>query len=227
MAKHKFIAGVKLLKEGVKPYIEDKVCIWAFILLSAILLAFLPLFYFKGLLLIEEKMLFWLFAATSQSMAALFAIVGMFAVFRYQDIQNRLRNRIDALKEKFQSGNWRSFFGAYMESRGWDDSEIVYKAKEKLREKEEESTHRIYNNLEHDIIEIESHENTRNFVRIYAKIPMISILITFMISIFSLPFTVFLSGKCIGLGILIVIFELITFSMISIFKYFMISVPSR
>jgi len=220
MAKHKFI-------EGIEPYVKDKVCIWTFILLSAILLVFLPLFYFKDLLLIEEKMLFWLFAATSQSMAALFAIVGMFAVFRYQDIQNRLRNKKDVLKEKFQSDLWRNFFGAYTESRCWDDSEIVYKAKELLKEKEGESPHRIYNNLDVDIKIIESHENARNYVRVYAKIPMISILITFMISIFSLPFTAFLSEDCFGLVILILILELITFSMISIFKYFMISVPSR
>lgn len=201
MEKHKFIEGIEL-------YIKDKVCIWTFIILSAILLVFLPLFYFKDLLLIEEKMLFWLFAATSQSMAALFAIVGMFAVFRYQDIQNRLRNRIDVLKEKFQSDPWLNFFGGPIESRCWNDSEVVYKAKEKLDEREEQSPHIIYNNLEVDIKEIESHKEVRDYVRVYAKIPMISILITFMISIFSLPFTAFLSGKCIGLGILIVIFEL-------------------
>ncbi len=226
MAKHKFIEGVKLLKEGVKPYIKDKFCKWTFIILSAILLVFLPLLYFKDLLLIEEKMLFWLFAATSQSMAALFAIVGMFAVFRYQDLQNRLRNLIDVLKYKFQSGSLKSFFGN-TESLSWSDSEIVHKAKEKLDERKEESTHRIINNLELDIMEIESHKEVRNNVRVHAKIPMISILITFMISIFSLPFTAFLSWNCLGLVILIFIFELITFSMISIFKYFMISVPPR
>lgn len=220
MAKHKFIEGIEL-------YLKDKVCIWTFIILSAIILGFLPLLYLKGLLIIEEKMLFWLFAATSQSMAALFAIVGMFAVFRYQDIQNRLRNRIDVLKEKFQSDQWINFFGGPIESRCWNDSEVVYKAKEKLDERKEESPHIVYNNLEVDIMEIESHKDVRDYVRVYAKIPMISILITFMISIFSLPFTAFLSEDCFGLVILILILDLISFSMINIFKYFMISVPPR
>jgi uncharacterized integral membrane protein len=96
--------GKSKFKEGIRLYARDKVCGWTFIIVSAILIVFLPLFYFTNLLLIEEKMLFWLFSATSQSMAALFAIVGMFSVFRYQDIQNRLRNKIDVLKEKFQSG---------------------------------------------------------------------------------------------------------------------------
>jgi len=175
--------------EGIKPYLRDKVCRWTFIIVSAIILFFLPVLYFTGHLITEEKMLFWLFAATSQSMAALFAIVGMFAVFRYNDIQNRLRNKIDILKEKFQSGAWKAFFG-YTESYCWDDSEIVARAREKLREKEDESPHVIYNNLDVDTLIIESHMGTRDYIRFIASVPMISILLTFMISIFSLPFTV-------------------------------------
>lgn len=171
-------------------------------------------------------MLFWLFAATSQSMAALFAIVGMFAVFRYQDIQTRLRREIDVLKSKFKTHDWTRFFGI-TDADCWEDSTFVARAKQKLDEKREESSHIIYNNLDVDIKIIESHEETRNFIRVIAKIPMISILITFMISIFSLPFTSSLSKSYLGLGILISMLLLIIFSMISIFKYFMISVPPR
>lgn len=219
MGKYKF-------KEGIKPYLKDNVCKWTFIIISVILLVFLPLFYLTSLLIIEEKMFFWLFAATSQSMAALFAIVGMFAVFRYQDIQTRLRREIDVLKAKFKSEGWILFFGI-TNADCWEDSTFVARAKEKLDEKREESSHRIYNNLDVDIKIIESHEETRNYIRVIAKIPMISILITFMISIFSLPFTGCLSKNYLGLGILIVILVLIAFSMISILKYFMISVPPR
>lgn len=224
--KKKGRIGKNKFKEGIKPYLKDKVCKRTFIIVLAIILIFLPLLYFTGHLIIEEKMLFWLFAATSQSMAALFAIVGMFAVFRYQDIQNRLRNKIDVLKEKFQSGAWNAFFG-YTETYSWDDSEIIDRAKEKLREKEDEEPHVILNNLDVDITIIESHMIVRDFIRVIASIPMISILLTFMISIFSLPFTVCLSENCLGLVILIVILVLITSSMISVFKYFMISVPPR
>lgn len=213
-------------KEGIRPYLDDKVCKRAFIIVSAILLIFLPLFYFTDHLIIEEKMLFWLFAATSQSMAALFAIVGMFAVFRYQDIQNRLRNKIDVLKSRFKSDDWIRFFGI-TDPDCWDDSMIIDKAKEKLKEKESESSHMFYNNLEVDILVIKSNMETRNYIRIIAGIPMISILMTFIMSIFSLPFTVCLSENCLGLVILILILLLITSSMISVFKYFMISVPPR
>lgn len=213
-------------KEGIMPYLKDKVCKWTFIIVSAIMLIFLPLLYFTGHLIIEEKMLFWLFAATSQSMAALFAIVGMFAVFRYNDIQNRLRNKIDVLKNRFKSEDWIHFFGR-TDADCWDDSEIVDRAREKLREKEDEDPHVIYNNLDVDTLIIESHMGTRDYIRVYAGIPMISILLTFMISIFSLPFTVCLSKNCQGLVILIVVLVLITSSMISVFKYFMISVPPR
>ncbi|MCK4822999.1 hypothetical protein KA005_44975 [bacterium] len=213
-------------KEGIKPYVKDKVCKRAFIIVSAIILIFLPLLYFTGHLMIEEKMLFWLFAATSQSMAALFAIVGMFAVFRYQDIQNRLRNLIDVLKSRFKSHGWIRFFGE-TDPDCWDDSIIVDKAKEKLKEKETADPHVIYNNLDVDTLIIESNMETRNYIRVIAGIPMISILLTFMISIFSLPFTLCLSENCLGLVILIIILLLITSSMISVFKYFMISVPPR
>lgn len=210
--------------EGIKPYLRDKVCRWTFIIVSAIILIFLPLLYFTGHLIIEEKMLFWLFAATSQSMAALFAIVGMFAVFRYNDIQNKLRNKIDVLKNRFKSEDWIHFFGR-TDADWWDDSIIVDKAKEKLNEKEGASPHLIYNNLEVGIKVIKSNMETRDYIRFIAGVPMISILMTFIISIFSLPFTVCLSKNCLGLVVLIVILVLITSSMISVFKYFMISVP--
>ena len=219
MVKYKFI-------EGIKPYLKDKICKWTFIIISAILLIFLPLLYFTGHLIIEEKMLFWLFAATSQSMAALFAIVGMFAVFRYNDIQNRLRNKIDVLKNRFKSEDWIHFFGK-TDADCWDDSIIVDKAKEKLKEKEAEDPHAIYSNLDVGITVIKSNMETRDYIRFIASVPMISILLTFMISIFSLPFTVCLSKNCLGLVILIIILVLITSSMISVFKYFMISVPPR
>lgn len=218
--------GESKFKEGIKPYLKDKVCKRTFIIVSAIILIFLPLLYFTGHLIIEEKMLFWLFAATSQSMAALFAVVGMFAIFRYNDIQNRLRNKIDVLKNRFKSEGWIRFFGE-TDPDCWDDSIIVDKAKEKLREKEDESPHVIYNNLDVDTLIIESHMGTRDYIRVHARIPMISILLTFMISIFSLPFTARLSENCLGLVILIGILMLITSSMISVFKYFMISVPPR
>ncbi len=213
-------------KEGIKPYLKDKICKWTFIIISAILLIFLPLLYFTGHLIIEEKMLFWLFAATSQSMAALFAIVGMFAVFRYNDIQNRLRNKIDVLKNRFKLEGWIRFFGR-TDADCWDDSEIVDRAREKLKEKEDEDPHVIYNNLDVNTLIIESHMGTRDYIRVYASIPMSSILMTFMISIFSLPFTARFSENCLGLVVLIVILVLITFSMISVFKYFMMSIPPR
>lgn len=101
------------------------------------------------------------------------------------------------------------------------------RAKKKLKEKEREAPHAVLNNLEVDVKIIESNMETRNYISVIARIPMISILMTFMISIFSLPFTVCISKSFLGLLILIMVLVLITSSMISVFKYFMISVPSR
>jgi hypothetical protein len=137
-----------------------------------------------------------------------------------------LRNKIDVLKCRFKLGSWIDFFGR-TDADCWDDSEIVDRAREKLKEKEDEEPHVIYNNLDVNTLIIESHMGTRDYIRVHARIPMISILLTFMISIFSFPFTVCLSKNCLGLVILIVVLVLITSSMISVFKYFMISVPPR
>lgn len=220
--KHKWKKIKRNIKVNKKAYLWN-LCI--FILLLILISIFL-LLYFRKLLTIEKNMFFWLFAATSQSMAALFAVVGMFAVFRYQDIQTRLRNLYDVLKEKFYLLEWEQFFGM-TEARTWDDSIIVNRAEALLKEKKSDSSHRAWHNLEVDIIVIKSHERVRKNILKYTKTPMILILITFMLSIISLPFTECLSKNFWGVVILISLLVFITFSMLSIFRYFMMTISIR
>jgi hypothetical protein len=163
-------------------------------------------------------------------MAALFAVVGMFAVFRYQDMQARLRNLYDVLKKKFYSEKWVDFFDE-TEADYWEDSKVIEMSKEKLKEKESESPHVRYTNLDVSIKIIESHESVRDNIRIFAKIPMLAILITFMLSIVSLLFakayfSLFFLNY-LGLTILCLTLGLITFSILSVFKYLIISIPPR
>ncbi|HDZ27786.1 MAG TPA: hypothetical protein ENH65_14900 [Candidatus Aminicenantes bacterium] len=199
----------------------------------AVVLTVLMVFLFSNLKnpeLIKKEMLFWFFASCSQSMAALFAVVGMFAVFRYQDMQTRLRNLYDVLKKKFSSEKWVSFFGE-ADADYWEDSMVIEMSKEKLKGKESESPHATYSNLDVSIKIIESHESLRDYIRIFAKTPMIAIMITFMLSIVSLLFTkayfslFFLNY--LGLTILCLTLGSITFSMLSVFRYFIISIPPR
>jgi len=199
---------------------------WYFPVVLLIVLGVTLLFYFMNVLVIEKDMLFWLFGATSQSMAALFAVVGMFAVFRYQDMQTRLRNLYDSLKIRFTETNWVKYFGQ-TEAYSWDDFAVVPRAKHHLEEKESKLPKVIKRDLGIDIKLIENHELVRNNIRIYARTPLTAILITFMLSIISLPSSAYLSESCLGLAVLIIMMILITFSMTSIFKYFMISIPKR
>jgi len=203
---------------------------WYFpIAVFTILMVFL-FSYLKNPELIKKEMLFWFFASCSQSMAALLAVVVMFAVFRYQQMQARLRNLYDVLKKKFSSGKWVSFFGE-ADAYCWEDYQVVEMSKKKLKEKEREDPHATYSNLDVSITIIEFHERLRDYIPILARTPMLAIMITFMLSIVSLLFTkayfslFFLNY--LGLTILCLTLSLITFSMLSVYKYFIISIPPR
>ena len=139
-------------------------------------------FYLSDILRITKEMLYWLFAATSQSMAALFAVVGMFAVFRYQNLEDKLRNLYDSLKNKFSSGKWITYFGD-TGSGCWEDPTIADRAGSLLKEKEDTLPKKIGNDLMVSVLTIMSHERSRDEVLARTKIPLVAVLITFIFSI--------------------------------------------
>jgi len=227
--------GSKTLKEKWQEFKQNNPNLriyllnWYFpIALLAVLMGFL-FSYLTNPELIKKEMLFWFFASCSQSMAALFAVIGMFAVFRYQDMQNRLRNLYDSLKNKFSSGQWITHFRNEI-PQSWEDSAILDKVNDILRDRKDDLPEIIINNLDVSSVVIKSHEDVRNNIIKFAKVPMSSILITFMLSIFSLLFTkayfslFFLNY--LGFAILLTTLLSITFSMLSVFKYFIITIPS-
>ena len=175
--------------------------------------------YFQGLLKLEKEMLFWLFAATSQSMAALFAVVGMFSVFRLETIQSKLRNRYGLLIRKFLSDVWMHYFGDIGADR-WHDNDIKKKAEYYLSLKEERLPAAMKNDLQRSIIEISHFEHSRDKFPKRARNPMVAIFFTFMMSVLFLPFSNSLSDNLFGLGSLIILVTFISFSMINIYGYF-------
>lgn len=201
-----------------------------FLIPVLIVLAIFFFIYLTNNLAIEKNMLFWFFAATSQSMAALFAVVGMFVVFRYQYLQTILRHQIDVLRNNFFTKEWKGFFGRFNTSI-LTDSELLSKSENLLKDKKEESSHRAYNNLSVSVLVIRSNEKVRDNIKALAKIPMIAILITFLISVFSLLITNVYFSICsvnsFGLAIILTMLILVTFSMSSIFRFFMLSIPDR
>lgn len=210
------------IKGHLKQFLSNK----SFIIVSLIVVLLLLLVYFNNLLIIEKDMLFWLFAATSQSMAALFAVVGMFAVFRYQTIVAKLRNLYDVLKNQFMSPGWGHYFGA-IGADCWADSNIVVSAEYHLKQRKGQLPEGIREGLKMSIGIIKRNQRERDGIIIRLKIPMVAVLITFMLSIVSIPFTEYLSKNCFGLIIILILLVLITFSMTSILRYFIISIPPK
>ncbi len=191
------------------------------LILTTVLLVFIS-WYIIYPDMIEREMLFWFFAATSQSMAALLAIIGMMAVFRYQDMQMRLRNLYDSIKGYISGGEILHYF-SNQNPASWEDSTIVSRVKELIKNKPDNLPEQIENNLDVSVIVMESHERLRGDIVELAKPPVLTILITFMVSVFSILFVnIFFSQyhlNLIGLIITLFMIVLITSSILFIVKY--------
>lgn len=214
--------------------IEDYLKNWLFLVFALIIVSIFLFANFLNVEIFKRDMLFWFFSATSQSMAALFAVVGMFLAFWYQGLQNKLEDHMQILRSNFISSEWSQFFG-YNYSReyinSYTDLDLLIKAKELLKEKKEESQNRVYINLQELLWAIESHKGIMENVILCAKVPMITILITFLISIISLLFVDLYfslwSLNFLGLGIVLLTLVLILFSLTSILRFFVISTRVR
>ena len=183
-------------------------------------------FYLLDVLGITKEMLYWLFAATSQSMAALFAVVGMFAVFRYQNLDNKLRSIYDSMKRKFLSGEWEHYFG-FTEPKGWEDSTVADRAEKLLKTKESKLPGALEGEISWNILKIKHYEKARDEVLVRARIPLVAVLITFIFSIIFIPLAESISKNIFGLIILLVMLALITFSMVNLFYYLIYSISPK
>ena len=185
--------------------------------------AVILILYLTNILKLEKEMLYWLFAATAQSMAALFAVVGMFAVFRFHNLSHALRNLYDTLKAHFATEDWKRYFGE-QNPECWEDPIVIDRAKDLLKNRRDDLPDKIENNLRVSIIIIRSHERAINNVLKRAKVPLIAILITFIITIFSISLTDPISNQVAGLIVFIMTIALISFSMINLFYYLISSI---
>lgn len=183
-------------------------------------------------------MLFWFFASTSQSMAALFAVGGVFAAFRFQAQEHKLRNLYDVYIKWFD--DWQQDMGTEFDTRLWKDNQISSLGKDIVKERRKHIANAkskdiaiypqlegLIDGLEVRVNEIVYHEKKRNVVLQSVKLPMLVILITFMISIGSLPLASYFSRNCSGLTILIITLVLITFSLSSVFTFIVFSLSFK
>ncbi len=186
-------------------------------------------------------MLFWFFASTSQSMAALFAVGGVFAVFGFQAQEAKLRNLYDVYKEWIMEDLRYMFF--HERPDVWKDNQIVSIGKKAVKEGRERiaeakskkgdadsqliTDEKNISSIKERINDIENNEKKRDVVLKSVKLPMLVILITFMISIGSLPFTSYISESFLGLIILILTMALITYSIWCVFTFIRFSLSLK
>jgi len=191
-----------------------------FYITSVSILIIYLFFYLFNLLQLKKEMLLWLFSTTSQSMAALFAVVGMFAVFRLHALEAELNDYRNVLKNKFRDAN--------LDVDGWRYKEILRNAGKQL--KIAQKRHRrgdfplpIIKDLKCRIDEISVSEKIKNGVLYSMLIPMAAILITFLFSIFSIPLTETISINFSRYTFFLTTTILVTFSLTSIYKFFKFS----
>jgi len=210
---------MQMNSKNLKPSFFNK---WVFIIifLVLIMIVFLKIkFPFE----FTENLMFWFFSTTAQSMAALFAVGGVFAVFRFQAQENKLRNLYDSNKKRFSTLNWQAYI-ADIDSDFWTDSEFLEKSR-KILEKTPISS--IKQKIQKIIFEIEKEETLKKNILKGLKIPMIAILLTFLISIISISLTEILSKNIFGYLVLLIENVLIIFSIISTYVYIKFSISFK
>lgn len=176
--------------------------------------------YYFNILEIKKEMLYWSFAATAQSMAALFAVTGIFAIFRFQIHDSKLKHLKEMLRQKvLNDSTWLSCFGK--DSRTWRDEEIVEIIEKRLNKaKIKRGCEGIAEKMNFRIQQIIFHENIREKILTSLKIPMSITLFTFILAIFFLVITKFASeNKWIALIVVIIMLEFTVFSVNCIYNY--------
>ncbi len=221
---------------------ESKPKYFSFIVISliAIPISIFILLKIFNLFSVTERMLFWFFAASSQSMAAMFAVVGVFAVFRFQAQENKLRNLYELFKNWIglrqsqlyplqDRKKWDVFIMEndrnLLVETGWDttlwkDESVLEMGKGILNAIQSSNINKgVVRALKERIVEIEYQEKSRNNIQESMKIPMLAILVSFMLSTISLVLTVKISCSIAGFVIVMVMLAMIAFSVISVYKY--------
>ena len=211
------------IKQGIKFHLKSYLFNPFFLFPLLILLIIFFLLYFRNPTIIGKETLFWLFASTSQSMAALFAVAGVFAVFRFQAQENKLRNLYDSHKKRFSTHNWNAYIGD-KNAEFWSDSEFLDKAKKVLGKTPIKT---IKKKIQEIISEIEKQEDIKNKILTMLIIPLFAVSSTFFTSIAFIPLSIQLVNKMIGLIVVFIMLGLVLFSITSIFKYIVNSISFK
>ena len=209
--------------EKLKSFIKNQLKIdWRRLLNVVLLIVFIAGAFYCAVtsnITIEKESLYWFFSATAQSTAAMFAVVGMFVLFRHRLLSENVGNLKGILKGLFVSNDGIRLYGD-IKAAQWLDSEVLDKSRELLEQEKSKERPRplsdelkgLLNRIEATIKETILNQAKRTVVLSAAKFPLIAMLITFMISILCLPFSDKLSTDNIGGMILVISIFLISAS---------------
>jgi len=148
----------------------------------------------------------------------MFAVIGMFFLFHYQILLERERGLCGDLKRGFSSWSGKKLFGD-VGATHWSGSEVLYKSSMLLdsRDKAKDTSRldkTVLKSIDHDCNELAMIKLRRSTLLRITKAPLIAMLITFMISITSIPHSDKLSNNIIGGMILVVSLFLVLISTI-------------
>jgi len=170
----------------------------------------------SGLLCLKPEDFKWFLSASSQSMAALFGLIGMFIIFKVEIINNKLNNCYDTLRKKFKSSNWVHYFGT-TEADSWHNDEIVGKAKYYLNSITNIPDN-IRNDIECSIAEINSLKESKKKIVKEFKTPLLFIVSSLLISLVLIPLSEFIFK--LKFPFLILFLPFISITIIMIYFYF-------
>jgi hypothetical protein len=184
---------------------------------------------------IEREILFWFLSTICQSMAAMFAVIGMFAIFRYQSLNDRIRKEVEYLRERLEATDL-DVITYDLEIEGLTDEYLIEILSERMESPQgkilKEGNPRLHNNIEVSILVNKLNIGVRESIRRFAIIPMIFMLFTLSISSVSLLMVNSFFGDSHSINILgsstvlmILFFSII--SLITILRFFLISFSHR
>lgn len=184
---------------------------------------------------IDRDVLFWFLSSISQSMAAMFAVIGMFAIFRYESIIENIKRELDVIKYNIasvpaQEIAQRISFKGIVEEGALDNilSELEGEAGKKLKT----VARVLHNNLYVSTLICKQNIIVRDNVIKFARIPMVLMIFNFIVSSFSLLIINAYFGKSnsfnmLGEAIILIIVIFIVITLMSIMKFFRISFSNR
>jgi len=165
----------------------------------------------------SETAFFYFFSSVAQSMAAIIALAGTVAIFRYSFLMERIRTAKHHIKERVATSAWMFYMGI-TDSQAWHDEEVLARAEK--AQKNPRLPSNIANELLASIVEVSALENFRNKYLNSLLPSTISTFSTFILSLTFIPLSPWLAMNKVGIYFIEISLFLVFITTLNIFRYF-------